>query len=319
MPEGGMFPDLYDGGGGDQVADAGDDISGQPLPSLSNENRSFADQGGTMSSIPGVGSYAQQPDQPEPQQPQPQQPAQRPRSVSQRISQLVGQRNQRDEQISALNAELSALRDQVFQAQQAVQAPVAMPNPSPPTSVEDLLSPQPARQQPQIQPGQLTADSIRQLIREEVQPIAETLSDQSEERQRFQRHNESFGRAAAEFIELQNPDSEARQVFNETFEQFRGTPVFEMDNAPEIVAAIVRGYAREEQVAQAAQQPRKIAAQVHTPQPAPIDHAGLTQKAKAGKVADEALQRIKYGDKSFEAYKAARMGANQAGRTETNF
>lgn len=234
-----------------------------------------------------------------PSQPQPQR---RKRSAEDRINQLTARyRQEQDENVQ--------LRNQVAYLTQIMETRLN-PQPAPglrasmsadaATSADLLANPQGT-----IPPGAHDARGIEEAIQRAVAPLVQRVDSQDASMRRTSLHNESFARAAEEFPELLQRNSEARQYFDRLYSSH---PLATLDDGPEQIAFMVRGVLESAKRDSVGQPQRKMAAAVHIPSPSATDLPTTSAAQQKNETAyEQGVRALRRGDRSLAAYRAVRM------------
>lgn len=305
----------------DPGAEVADDIT-VPLPDLFGSEPSASDLLGD----PAAGDADDSDDPESGDQPSPQRtqspPTRRTRRASDRIRELVGQRNEARQEADATQQQLELMRQQMAQTQQLIQQMASRPtyyppapgqapngqspeqniqsrqddfldNPGQPPAGQPPAPPQYAQNQPQ--------PDFRGLIRE---ALNEQLGPLLEEQSLSAQHQQSFVRAAQDFPELNDQNSAAHQHF---MSLYNNSPVRQLPNAPEHIALQVRGLLAEERAETQRAARRKRGAAAVSPQEPVLQDFDEAQVGQARRQYQALLAKMRAGDNSPQTYIAVRQ------------
>lgn len=248
----------------------------------------------------------------------------RKRTASERIRELIGQRNEARDEANATAEQLALMREQIAQSHQMIAAlaqqrtaPVQQPSQSPAfMSQEDFNPGTPAPAQGQ--PPDVQA-AIRAALQQELGPLLQEARQrtaaEAAQRQLLAEHNASFERAAEDYPELRDLNSVFRKQFNELY---ANSPLSQLPNAPEQLALQVRGLLADERAGQRQVATRKRGAAVMSPQSTAVDELAGEDVNSLRQALDPLLRKLRQGDASLETYTKVRMlrqAINQKGKS----
>lgn len=292
MPEDTLFPSLYGGSPGE--AEVSQDITDQVLPPLSPPNDPItdplkdyplADASVDVSTISPVPQY-DVPGQPPADGPavavvdgKPR-PAQEPRrrSMKDRISSLIGQRNAEREGRGLAEQQLEAMTDALLKQGEKLDQFVRSgraPAQPPVVSQKDPITGEPVA--PVLGHAEvITPDTISKIVAQEITNYDQRLRTANDANARLQRVQEESYEAAVEDIPaLADPNSAAAKTFTQVWNR---SPLRSLEDGPYQVALQVAGLIAEDQAANQNLTSRKRQASINNPQPTATDTLGEGQK-----------------------------------------
>jgi len=303
---GGIFPSLDGSEPGRQ--EAGEDISGQILPPLTPDAGDLpeADASGTgLSSVPGAGQVegAGAPDPVtvaggEISAPQ----GRRPKTAADRIATLTKRYRQEQELRSGaedrLNEALTLLRQQGEQ----IAALRSGRAPAPTRQANEAADALGLAGSPDLAAQPVTLDAVRGVIREVITDYDRTQRESNARAQQLsEAHMAAFKEAVADFPELGNDASHARQIFNELYTH---SPLRALPDGPYQIAQQIFGIIPSEvRRGQAASPQRKQQAGVVVPQSGSADPNQQLAAAKQEFSKLSQQMRVQGAGQDFKAYR----------------
>lgn len=304
---GGIFPSLDGSEPGRD--DAGQDISGQVLPPLTPDAGDMPDSdasGTGLSSVPGSGAQVEGAGAPDPvtvaggeiNAPQ----GRRAKTAADRIATLTKRYRQEQELRSGaedrLNEALSLLRQQGEQIA-ALRSGRAPAQTKPANEAADALG---LAGSPDQSAQPVTLDAVRGVIREVITDYDRTQRESNARAQALSdAHIAAFKEAVADFPELGNDASHARQIFNELYAH---SPLRALPDGPYQIAQQIFGIIPSEvRRGQAASPQRKQQVGVVVPQSGSADPNQALAAAKQEFSKLSAQMRVQGSGQDFKAYR----------------